>query len=127
MKRKISIVLLLSLAFLAACGYKDFSFSGETENWFATLDVSQNSADYETQELLLEYKGDDPGSVGEFSYNVDSVGSFGMNGATLNENGFVTGGSEANPTNAQATENTEVEVTVEWNGKTETFSLESDG
>nr|WP_220127313.1 hypothetical protein [Halobacillus locisalis] len=118
---------MFSLALLAACGSKDFSFSGETDNWSATLDVRQTNAGYETQDLLLEYKGEDPESVGEFSYSLDSVGGFGVNGATLNENGFVKGGSEANPTNAQATENTEVEVTVEWNGNTETFILESDG
>lgn len=115
------IVILLSL--LTACSTKTFTFSGETDNWSANLKVSQDSDDYETQELVLKYKGEDVNSVGEIKYSVDSVGGFGKTGSALDENGTLRDSNEANPTNAKITENTVVEVTVEWNTSKETFKL----
>ncbi len=123
MYRKSTALLLFSILLLVACSSATFTYFAETENWKANLTVTQSSNDYETQELRLEYKGNDRKSVGEITYNVDSVGSFGKSGAELNEKGMLTDRSEANPTNAKVSEHTEVEVTVKWNGKTETFKL----
>jgi hypothetical protein len=41
----------------------------------------------------------------------------------LDENGILEGFDEANPTNAKVIEESEVEVTVEWNDNTETIIL----
>lgn len=123
MYRKILILLLFITLFLAACSNETFTYSGESANWSANFTVMQDSFDYETQELVLEYKSNDVNSVGEINYLVDSVGSFGEGDVTLEEDGTIRNKSEANPTNAQVNENTEVEVTVEWNGNTETFKL----
>lgn len=123
MYRKNGVLLVVLLLFLAACSSKTFTFSGETDNWLANLKVSQTSDDYETQELVLKYKGEDVKSVGEIKYSVDSVGGFGRRGATLDEDGTLRNRDEANPTNAKVTENTEVKVTVEWNKNKETIKL----
>ncbi|KAB8135713.1 hypothetical protein F9U64_10565 [Gracilibacillus oryzae] len=127
MNRKIAVLLGSLFLLLAACGVEDsktFTFSEETEDWSANLKVTQTNDDYETQDLVLEYKGVDVNSVGKFTYHVDSVGSFGESGATLNDQGVLKESSEANPTNAKVDENTQVEVRVNWNGKTETFNLD---
>jgi hypothetical protein len=123
MYRKILVLSISLLLLLGACSSKTLTFSGQTENWSSNLKVTQNSDDYETQEFVLEYKGADVNSVGEITYSVDSVGSFGRGGATLEENGTLRDRDEANPTNAKVNEDTPVEVTVEWNGNVETFKL----
>ena len=115
------VVLLL---LLSACSSKTFTFSGETDNWSAELKVTQTNDDYETQEFILRFKGKDINSVGEITYNIDTnAGGFGYSDVKLNKNGFLTARDEGNPTNAKVIENSEVKVTVEWNGKTETILL----
>src|SRR5699024_8172953 len=85
------IVLLGLVVILTACGTNVLSFSGEGDHWSAKLIVSQTEKRQE-EDFTLHYLGDDTESVGEFSYVVESVGSFSENGATLNENGVLTGG-----------------------------------
>lgn len=129
MHRKISILLLLLLLLLVACSNntsdnETFTFSGETDNWAANLKINQTDDDYEKQEFVLKYKGKDANSVGEIKYNVDTgFGGFSRSGATLEENGTLKDNDEANPTNAKVNKNSEIEVTVKWNGNTETFKL----
>lgn len=124
MHRKSGALLVVLLLLLAACTSKTYTFSGETDNWSANLKVSQTSDDYETTELVLTFKGEDVNTVGEIKYNVESVvGGFGRSGATLDENGTLRDRDEANPTNAKLTENTVIEITVEWNENKETFKL----
>lgn len=119
---RMMIALFVTVLLLSACDSKDFTFSGESDNWQADLKVHQSN-DFEKQEFLLKYQGEDVNSVGEISYTVKSMGSFGRTGALLEENGSLKDYSEADPTNAKVNENTEVQVTVEWNDKTETFKL----
>ncbi|WP_053218296.1 hypothetical protein [Virgibacillus senegalensis] len=123
MYRRILVVLLILIVFLTSCNTNTFTYSGESENWSADLRVTQTSDDYQTQDFRLVYKGSDVDAVGEVSYLVESMGSFGRSGVLLEENGTLTDSDEANPTNAKVTEYTEVEVTVEWNDNVETFVL----
>ncbi|MFC4323255.1 hypothetical protein [Litchfieldia salsa] len=107
-----------------ACSSKPFTFSGETDNWSAELKVTQTNDDYETQEFKLQYKGKDIKSVGELTYYIETnAGGFGESGMKLTKGGFLIGKDEANPTNAKVIEDSEVKLTVEWNGKTETILL----
>ncbi|WP_223701725.1 hypothetical protein [Sutcliffiella deserti] len=116
------ITLFITVLLLSACSSKDFTFSGESDYWQADLRV-HHSSDFEKQELILRYKGEDVDSVGEITYTVNSKGSFGGTRDKLQENGSLRDYKEADPTNAKISEDTEVEVTVEWNGNTETFKL----
>lgn len=108
MLRKI-MLLGIFLIFLSACSSNTFTFNGETDNWSAILKVTQHSNDYEEQEFKLEYKGNDVSAVGNITFEVDTnAGGFGGSGYELNENGVLISGSEANPTNAKITENSDV-------------------
>ncbi|QIZ11031.1 hypothetical protein HFZ78_19460 [Priestia megaterium] len=121
---KIPSILVVLLLLLSACSSKNFTFSGETDNWSAELKVTQTNDEYETQEFKLQFKGKDINSVGEITYNIDTnAGGFGKSGVKLNKNGFLIDRDEANPTNAKVIEDSEVKVKVEWNGKTETILL----
>lgn len=121
---KMPSLLVVLLLLLTACSSKSFTFIGETENWSAELKVTQTSNDYETQDFKLQFKGEDINSVGEIAFNIDTnSGGFGYRDVKLNKNGFLTGRNEANLTNAKVIENSEVKVTVVWNGKTETILL----
>jgi hypothetical protein len=116
--------LVVLLLLLSACSSKTFTFSGETDNWSAELKVTQTNDDYETQEFILRFKGKDINSVGEITYNIDTnAGGFGYSDVKLNKDGFLTGRDETNPTNTIVNEDSEVKVTVEWNGNTETILL----
>ena len=118
------IVWLGLIVLLTACGTNVLTFSGEGEHWSAKLIVSQTDKRQE-EDFTLHYLGDDTESVGEFSYVVESVGSFSGNGATLNESGVLTSGGSCGGC-AFTSEHTEIIVTIEWNGQTETFQLENE-
>jgi hypothetical protein len=123
MLRKITM-LFVSLLLLTACNSKDVTFSGESDNWEVDLKITQNSDTFENQDFVLKYKGEDVDSVGEVTYDVDSIGSgFGREGESLEENGSIRDSRESRATNAEIPEDAKVEVTVEWNGNTETFTL----
>ncbi|WP_249872666.1 hypothetical protein [Oceanobacillus saliphilus] len=126
MLRKI-MLLGIFLIMLSACSSNTFTFNGETNNWSASFKVTQHSNDYEDQELKLEYKGDDVSAVGDITFEVNTnAGGFSRSGNTLSENGLLIIDNQANPTNAKIMENSEVEVTVEWNDNTETIILTND-
>ncbi|MGD6942368.1 hypothetical protein ACQCT6_10045 [Cytobacillus gottheilii] len=124
MNKKTGILFAILLLFLTACSSETYIYSGETDNWSAELKVIQTSNDFETQELALRYVGEDVNSVGDINYVVDSVGNFSRNGATLSESGTLSDKSESNPTNAQITNDTEMIMTIEWNDKKESFTLD---
>ncbi|WP_368505097.1 hypothetical protein AB3N04_05470 [Alkalihalophilus sp. As8PL] len=124
MHKKLLMLLIVIVLLLAACVTDTYTYYGEEDHWSAELKITQTSDEFETQELVLIYEGEDVNSVGEITYYVDSVGGFGRSGIHLEENGTISDSSVANPTNAKVTEHTEVEVTVEWDGQTESFILD---
>ncbi|WP_282156288.1 hypothetical protein [Cytobacillus gottheilii] len=124
MNKKTGILFAILLLFLTACSSETYIYSGETDNWSAELKVIQTSNDFETQELALRYVREDVNSVGDINYVVESVGNFFRNGATLSESGTLSDKSESNPTNAKITKDTEIIMTIEWNDKKESFTLD---
>ena len=122
-RRGISILLLVSFL-ISACGYKTFTFSGESDHWAAELKVAQTEDEYEEQELKLQYIGNDANSVGKINFAVDTnSGGFDGNGFTLEGNGTLIAKNQSNPTNAKIIKESEVAVTIESNGQTETIIL----
>ncbi|WP_226673355.1 hypothetical protein [Rossellomorea aquimaris] len=119
------IMLMGTVLLLTACNTKDFSFSGDSDHWHADLTVNQSS-DFEKQDFVLKYKGEDIDSVGNVAYDVEEVGGFGRTGVTLEENGVIRDSRESDPTSAKMSEDTEVEVTVRWDNQEETFTLAKD-
>ncbi|MGD6966350.1 hypothetical protein ACQCVP_07975 [Rossellomorea vietnamensis] len=122
MFRKIT-TLIVSLILLTACNSKDVSFAGESDSWEAELKIIHNSDTFKKEDFVLRYKGEDIDSVGDFAYEVDSISSgFGREGEGLGENGSIRHSRESRA-DAIIPEDAEIEVTVEWNGNTETFTL----
>ncbi|MBW3111704.1 hypothetical protein KYJ26_07680 [Bacillus sp. MCCB 382] len=119
------IMLMGTVLLLTACNTKDFSFSGDSDHWHAELNVNQSS-DFEKQDFVLKYKGENIDSVGNVAYDVEEVGGFGRTGVTLEENGVIRDSRESDPTSAKMSEDTEVEVTVRWDNQEETFTLAKD-
>ncbi|WGG44525.1 hypothetical protein [Rossellomorea sp. DA94] len=117
------VILIGTILLLTACNTKDFSFSGESDHWHADLNVNQSS-DFEKQDFVLKYKGDNVDSVGDVAYTVKGRGEYGRKGEPLEENGVIRHSSESNPTNPKMSEDTEVKVTVKWDDQEETFTLE---
>ncbi|MCC5801243.1 hypothetical protein [Rossellomorea vietnamensis] len=117
------LLLVGTMLLLAGCNTKDFSFSGDSDHWQADLKVNQSS-DFEKQDFVLKYKGDNIDSVGDVAYTVKGRGEYGRKGEPLEENGVIRHSSESNPTNAKMSEDTEVKVTVKWDDQEETFTLE---
>ncbi|MFL8938615.1 hypothetical protein ACKA06_17645 [Rossellomorea oryzaecorticis] len=120
--KMLTVFLLAALLLLTACGTKDFSFSGKSDHWQAELKVNQSS-DFEKQDFVLKYTGDDADSVGNVEYAVESIDGFGRTGATLDKNGIIKDGNETDPSGRNISEDTEVTVTVMWDGQSETFDL----
>lgn len=125
MFRKQLVLFVFTLLFLSACSSETFIFTGETENWSTELKVIQHGNGYENQEFKLLFKGD-PSTVDNVNFNVETNAT-GLGGSDyeLNEKGEILVSDEANPTNAKITDDSEVEVTVEWNDKTETIILDN--
>lgn len=124
--RTLPVLLLVFVLMLSACSNtKTLNFSGESDNWSAELKVTQTKDGYEKQEFKLSYRGGDLNSVGEFSYKVETnVGGFGSVDVHLDDNGIIKAINEGNPTNAKFTEESEVEVIVEWNDNSEVIKLD---
>lgn len=116
--------LVATILLLAACNAKDFSFTGKSDHWKGDLNVNQSS-DFEKQDFVLKYRGEDVDSVGDVAYTVEAdIREYGRTGVTLEENGTIRDSSESNPTNAKMSEDTEVKVTVKWDDQEEIFTLE---
>jgi major membrane immunogen (membrane-anchored lipoprotein) len=120
--KMVTLFLLAALLLLTACGAKDFSFSGESDHWQAELKVNQSS-DFEKQDFVLKYTGDEVESVEDVEYAVESIDGFGRTGATLDKNGIIRDGNETDPSGRKISDDTEVTVTVMWDGQSETFDL----
>ncbi len=117
-----TMLLFSALLLLTACGAKDFSFFGDSDHWQGELKVNQSS-DFEKQDFVLKYTGEDVESIGDVGYSVESVGGFGGSDLRLDENGSIRHNQKTDPSGRKISEDTEVTVTVEWDGKRETFNL----
>jgi hypothetical protein len=124
--RTLTVLLLELVLMLSACSNtKILNFSGESDQWSAELKITQTKDGYEKQELKLSYKGEDLNSVGEFSYKVETnAGGVASGDVNLDDNGIIKAINEGNPTNAKVTEESEVEVIVEWNDNSEVIKLD---
>jgi hypothetical protein len=124
--RTLKVLLLVFVLMLSGCSNpKTLNFSGETDKWSAELKVTQANDCYEKQEFKLSYRGEYLNSVGEISYKVETnAGGFGGGDVNLDENGIIKTINEGNPTNAKVIEESEVEVIVEWNDKSEVIKLD---
>ena len=129
--------LLLIILIISGCSRNTTAltrnYKGESNHWTGLYQVVGTNSNHETTEKLI-YKGSDPGSVGrvKYSYKFDLTGEgFGCEAIITKDkeyiidNGYTT--SRPGENGDVITANDTVEVTVEWNGQIEKFTLSPTG
>ncbi|WP_419877537.1 hypothetical protein [Brevibacillus centrosporus] len=140
--KQMMIVLVLSLL-LAACSSKevvvhDYQFTGESEHWRAVYHVKgtgtftekDHRTHYESESqtnFTLEYKGTLEGlsSVKSLKYQFESSAGGGESTQTFDRPPTTTSfhSSSSAKNGAIETQDETIRVTVEWDGKKESFEL----
>ncbi|MDI2589161.1 hypothetical protein OR571_19175 [Psychrobacillus sp. NEAU-3TGS] len=126
--KKITLALVfLILLLLFACQAKenDLIFSGEGENWSSKVTVSQTDGD-ESYKFQINYKEYSKQDIPNFSYNVEAknggVIDFSENNVSLDNEGLYQ--SDFPISNSASTSiKDELVIKVEWDGKSEEFTL----
>lgn len=123
MIKKLSTLLLFVFLLLTAC-QKNVLYIGESESWTAKIDVMQSN-DTEIQNFILKYQGEDLENVSgnKIKYHIETdTGS--SEGTGVLTNGGVLEGEAGNCSGcALVQEDDEFVFTVEWDDKSESFSL----
>ncbi|WP_027410712.1 hypothetical protein [Anoxybacteroides tepidamans] len=121
--RTVKLYLLLALfILLMGCQLGATSFQGESKNWSAEVVLQQNGAG-EDRRIVLKYKGKDVDTVGRFQYSLQSTDwSTSKEGIELNKEGIYVDNGEISANAPDSGE--KLTMTIEWDGKAETFRLE---
>jgi len=125
MRRNYLILYIIALFTLSACQSKTLIFNGESENWSATVTVTQTE-DKQEQGFMLRYKGEDIKSVegSEIGYKIEDNTGSSSGAQPLKSNGAIESeGTSACSGCAFVTEDTEMKFTVEWGDHTEIILL----
>jgi len=123
--------LLLIILIISGCSRNntafDRNFKGESDHWTGLYQVvGTGSNDVSTDKLI--YKGSDPGSVGKVKYSFkfgSDAESVSGEELLLKDRGYIMGKGGGN--GAVIPANDTAEVTVEWNGQIEKFTLSPTG
>lgn len=106
----------------------DRNFKGESDHWTGLSQVVGTNYNQVSTDKLI-YKGSDLGSVGKVKYSFKSTGSglLDLSGEDIlmKDKEYIMGKGGGN--GAVIPANDTIEVTVEWNGKLEKFTLSPTG
>lgn len=115
---------------------KEHVFKGQGEYWESQITVNyyehwwkdENGVikheSYLTEQPLIKYKGTDISSVGEIDYEYHTSAGGSSRGRTeLDQNGYIKSAGYKGSNGVIPRENDSYTMTVEWNGKKETFTL----
>lgn len=120
MNLKLPVLLCFVFLFLIACStQKTYHFKGESENWHVdnTIDIIDNDSEFER--IKIKYIGDNE-IPEEIYYEIK-----GNSGNTLLNDGVFKTSDSACYGCALTKENEEIDVTIEWNGKSDSFTLKN--
>ncbi|PGK51770.1 hypothetical protein CN918_28680 [Priestia megaterium] len=122
----IGIIVLASLCYLAFFQKKEpIIFDGQGDNWRAEVTTKSQSLNKIRVTTTLKYIGKERKSIGDFSYDLHSSAlSWGMGAFDLNAQKSFTN-KETITTFKKIKRDDSFKVTVEWDGKTEIFTLTS--
>lgn len=110
--------------------------TGSSEHWRAMIDASSYQAFWEdidgklkyennySSKYLLVYKGDNPEKVGEVKYEFDRGSDKASGLVHLSKDGIISNYSSSSGTYIKE-KDIVVNVTVQWDGRKETFELKS--
>lgn len=127
MKIKGVIIALFTLLVLAACieDSKEITFQNESDNWTVEYTATVKNENQETNRLYVEYIGEGE-APDRIDYRiVEGSGEAERTNATL-EQGVLNSNLGSCSGCAVSSENDEVEITIEWDGNSETIQLNSD-
>jgi Uri superfamily endonuclease len=100
------------------------TFSGKSKHWHADYYVQVTSKDSEASHIIIKYTGDKP-MPKEIEYHVKAV-SHGLGGTDyLTDGGILQSGESRCHGCATTSEDEKIKITIKWQGKTESFILES--
>jgi hypothetical protein len=123
--KKVNLNLLVLLTILLyGCQSNTLSFIGEGEDWSAEV-IVQHYSGKESEDIIIHYQGEDIDSVDSFNYLIEAPSwGTGQGSAVLNKAGvFKDEGVSLNE--RRTSSDAELTITIEWNGKTETFILKN--
>ncbi|PKH12104.1 hypothetical protein [Planomicrobium sp. MB-3u-38] len=100
-------------------GEDQLVFTGSSENWAIEYVVTYPREDWEKIVYTITFIGDEVPETVEYSIEGTSGGSSGTD--TLYADRTVSGTSESN--GAKVQENEEIDATIEWDGRSESFLL----
>lgn len=125
MKFKIGVVLFLVAIILSACwGQKTIHFNGESNSWEVEYIADVQSTDSESTSIKMRYvgEGEPPENI---NYAVDS-GTGGSEGSNISlDNGVLHTSGDYCSGCAVTSEDDDINVVIEWNGRTEEVNLEN--
>lgn len=118
--------LFILLILLTACqqASKTVKFSGTSESWSAEVILYQSSGK-EKEDILIKYLNKEENEVESFSYKLDAPNwTTSQDDVNLNSEGiFREEGASLN--DRETSEDSEIKITIEWEGKIETITLEN--
>lgn len=128
MKKIFFIVFTMFL--MCGCQAKDkepLVFKGKSENWSVEEKVYSkiDKGNEENKKIILEYKGNDVKSVGDFEFKVEAPnGQWGIADIQLNDEGVFMNDSKG-PVSRKIFKSDELKIIINWKDKTESFPLKN--
>lgn len=120
-----TLYLVILLLFACQTNKNDINFVGEGENWSSKVSVNQTNG-YETYQIQINFKGYSNQDIETFAYYVETknngVIDFGENNASLDKEGMYTRDLPISNSPSSSIKD-ELVIKVEWNGKSEDFTL----
>jgi hypothetical protein len=121
--QRINIILFGFIIFLTACNSTESTlYIGEGESWSGEVKLA---SDRDSEDIMLEYKGDDVSDVGNFDFEI-----IGPNWGMKKGNADLTNGvfteKGVNISDKNTSESAELTIIVDWNEKKETFHLKNE-
>lgn len=115
MKYFLTMMFITAILVIVGCSIQTSThFSGEGDNWVVQFTSHGENATYD-----IQYRGEEP-----IPENINySIASFSVTGRELSEDGYV----ENEDWGTSVDENNEeIDVTIEWNDESESFSLKQE-
>lgn len=124
MKLKISALLCFVFLLLVACsGQQTYHFKGDSENWNVDYSIDIKGNNSESGDITIKYIGENETPI-EINYEINSRSGSSSGNMELNDGVLKTSAPTCSGC-AVTKENEELDVTIEWDGKTESFTLKN--
>lgn len=122
MRFKKTILLCFLFLFLVACSNQQtYYYKGESENWDVKYTINVTGKDSQSGDIMIRYIGDNE-IPKEINYEINSSSGTVSGNHELNDGVLETSGSTCSGCGVTK-ENAELDVTINWDGKSDSFTL----